>query len=172
MNKVRISIIAILLAMLLLSACNRSELDVLHNSDSCSLTSSNNSEDERYVQDKGEPNEMPETKNIPFDFGCAMNLLMYSSTDSLIPINQTILEYVPNIPMEMVLVTSCWSNSSFKEGQTVPVRIMVLQDGNLIEHTLGESDTPVLYTDTVVCAEQDYYTSCAFSILDNSLLLR
>lgn len=101
-----------------------------------------------------------------FNFGCAMNLLTRSkSNNGYIPIDTQILEYC-GVPMEFVLTTSAYSDH-LSSNVPIKLRIMVMQDGKLLNHSLDKDGTPNIYNDVYVTPDTDFYTSIYFEPLCN-----
>lgn len=101
-----------------------------------------------------------------FNFGCAMNLLTGSeSNNGYVPIDTQILEY-SGTPMEFVLVTSAYSDYLPPNG-LMKMRTMVMQDGELLEHSLEKEGKPTIYNDVYVTPNVNFYTSIYFKPLCN-----
>ncbi len=90
-----------------------------------------------------------------FNFGCAMNLLTGSaSNNGYVSINTRILEY-SGIPMEFILVTSAYSDYLLSN-ELMKMRTMVMQDGELLEHTLKKEGEPAIYSDVYVTPNANF----------------
>lgn len=110
--------------------------------------------------------DLPESYIETFNFGCAMNLLIRSKLNNeYVPIDTQIPEY-NGTPMEFVLVTSAYSDY-LPQNEPIKMRIMVMQNGELLKHSLEIESEPAIYNDVYVTPNADFYTSIFFVPLCN-----